>query len=123
RSLTETFAAGSGSVTATTRLERVDVDAKSAASFGIIVNELVTNALKYGFRDNRSGTLHLDLAERDGIIEIAVSDDGAGLPADFDFSKGGGFGTQVVDLLAKQLGGTVEFERGERTVFRVKVKR
>ncbi len=123
RSLTETFAAGSGSVTATTRFERVEADAKNAASYGIIVNELVTNALKYGFRDNRSGTLHVDLAERDGIIEIAVSDDGAGLPADFDLSKGGGFGTQVVTLLAKQLGGTVEFERGEKTVFRVKVKR
>ncbi len=71
---------------------------------GLIVNELVTNALKHAF-PQRGGAVEVSLHERDGEVTLRVSDDGIGLPDGLDPETSRGAGMQIVATLAKQLGG------------------
>ncbi|WP_075293357.1 sensor histidine kinase [Pararhizobium arenae] len=72
---------------------------------GLIVNELVTNAAKHG-----EGTITVTYFERNGEIELAVSDEGSGLPDDFDVSRARGLGMKVVSSLATQLQGRFDVQ-------------
>jgi PAS domain S-box-containing protein len=80
---------------------------------GLMINELVTNALKHAFPQGRRGTITVQLHAREhGQVELSVSDDGVGLPHDFDLSKTTSLGLQLVQILTDQLQGTLEI-RGE----------
>jgi two-component sensor histidine kinase len=75
-----------------------------AVAVGLIVNELVTNAFKYAFPDDRGGTVNVSLQrERDGKLQLAVEDNGEGCPDDAKE----GLGSRIVRLLAQQLGSTI----------------
>ena len=75
-----------------------------AVSVGLIVNELVTNAFKYAFPDDRGGTVNVMLhRESDGRLELVVEDNGKGCPEDAKE----GLGSRIVRLLAQQLGSTL----------------
>jgi PAS domain S-box-containing protein len=90
----------------------------SAIPCGLVVNELVTNALKHAFPEGRAGEIGLELAaDGDGSVRLAVSDDGIGLPADFDVDQTTTLGLQLITLLAEQLGGTLTIERSNPTRF------
>ncbi len=79
------------------------VDTDTAITLGLIVNELVSNALKHGI--GGGGTLWLDVDTRDGI-HVVAQDDGPGLPSDLNPRAGPGIGVRLVSRLAEQLGGT-----------------
>jgi two-component sensor histidine kinase len=64
-------------------VEPVDLDINWAIPLGMIINEWVSNALKYAFPDGRSGLISLGLSARDGELILVVRDDGIGLPPDF----------------------------------------
>ena len=74
----------------------------------LIVNELVTNAVKYAFSNRDDGHIYVRLARQDaGTALVSVRDDGIGLAADFDLTKSKGLGMQIVTGLAKQLGADI----------------
>ena len=83
----------------------------------LIVAEAVTNAIEHGLIDRSSGLI-LIRAQRagDGALEIAVIDDGAGLPVDFDRTRGDSLGLKLSEMLAGQLGGTFGLAGGEHTI-------
>ncbi len=82
---------------------RLSVD--QAIPCGLILNELISNALRHGFRDDREGTVRISLRQAEGrYTEITVADDGAGLPADFQPERSQSLGMQVVRTLIRQLG-------------------
>jgi two-component sensor histidine kinase len=92
---------------------RVDADdvkvrADLASALGLIANELITNAFKYGFPDDRAGSVDLILRNEGGQLRMTVTDDGVGL----DPRRPDGLGTKLVKLLAQQHGGTAERRRG-----------
>jgi two-component sensor histidine kinase len=88
---------------------------------GLIINELVTNALKHAFPDNRQGEIHLGLqAGDDGIITLRVADNGVGLPPALDITSTGTLGLQLVTMLARQLRGEVSLVRENGTAFVVR---
>jgi two-component sensor histidine kinase len=102
-------------------LDELVVDTKEASSFGLITNELITNAFKYGFPDARAGgAIDLRLKNEGKTILLEISDDGAELPEDFSFEKSGGFGHTIIVNLAKQLEGEAFFER--RPIKRIGVR-
>jgi len=77
-------------------------------SVGLIVNELVTNAFKYAFPEDRGGTVNVVLRhESDHMLKLLVEDDGKGCPED----AREGLGSRIVRLLAQQLGSTIRRER------------
>jgi two-component sensor histidine kinase len=93
----------------------------AAVPCGLILNELVTNAFKHAFPDGRNGKVGLELSpDGNGGVCLAVSDDGVGLPADFEIGQTATLGLQLIVLLTEQLGGTLTIERSNPTRFSVR---
>jgi len=94
----------------------------SAINCGLIINELITNCLKYAFPKNRKGQIRVEFGSLgDGQLEMRVSDDGVGMPVDFDFRDSDTLGLQIVKGLAEhQLGGTVKLDSTEGTKFLIR---
>ncbi|HOD13594.1 MAG TPA: PAS domain S-box protein [Spirochaetota bacterium] len=107
---------------------QIVIDAEEAAlgidqaiPCGLIVNELITNALKYAFTDDTADnrlTIRLRKDET-GIISIQVSDNGPGLPAGIDIDKTQTLGLQLVSLLTRQIRGTRRLDREGRTTWTI----
>lgn len=98
-----------------------------AVPCGLIVNELLSNALKHAFPGDRGGRIgvHLDESEP-GWLVLSVADDGVGLPAQFDFGQTGTLGLQLVQGLTQQIDGTIDVkprESGTEFIVRFPVKR
>ena len=115
-----------GPVSAKVRIES-QVENKSiligpnqAVPFGLLINELVTNALKYAFPEDRTGLIRVTIQSpsREKVL-ITVADDGVGLPAGLDPHHADGLGLKLVRLLAEQLHGTVNFDRGQGTAVQI----
>lgn len=85
-------------------METLELDVDRAIPIGLIVNELITNSLKYAFPEKRKGKITIHLSEKNSRLNLKVSDDGIGLKEKKE-SKGSGFGTQLISLLTKQLDG------------------
>jgi two-component sensor histidine kinase len=86
----------------------IRLSADRAISLALIVNELVTNAVKYAFSNRDDGRIYVRLTRQDaGTALVSVRDDGIGLAADFDLTKSKGLGMQIVTGLAKQLGADI----------------
>ncbi len=96
----------------------------SAISCGLIINELITNSLKYAFPENRKGEIRLEFVHLDdGQLEMRVSDDGVGMPMNFDFQDSDTLGVQIVkDIAEHQLGGTVKLDNTQGTKFFIRFK-
>ncbi len=93
------------------RLTRAEVSHEQAVSLGLIVNELVTNALKYAFPDDRSGTIQVGFKVAPlGNGCLHVRDDGIGMGP----PRPGSSGTELVNRLVQQIGGRVERHQVER---------
>jgi PAS domain S-box-containing protein len=91
---------------------------RQAIPCGLILNELVTNALKYAFAKEGAGEILVTLScdQRD-LVKLTVADDGVGLPPGFDFHESPSLGLRIVDILSRQLDGTVEQTTGKGTTF------
>ena len=82
--------------------------ADRAISLALIVNELVTNAVKYAFSNGHEGHIFVRLVRQDANTAlVSVRDDGIGLPPNFDLSMSKGLGMRIVTALAKQLGAEI----------------
>jgi PAS domain S-box-containing protein len=86
------------------------MDLARAVPFGLLLNELVSNAYKHAFRSGAGGELRIALDRDNGFMRLRVSDTGVGLPGDFNERPLATLGLQLVRMLTKQLGGTVMFE-------------
>jgi two-component sensor histidine kinase len=77
-----------------------------AIPYGLIINELVSNAIKHAFPDGRRGEIAISLRADDrGGLTLTVADNGVGLPPGLDFRNTETLGLQLVNLLTKQLKG------------------
>ncbi|WP_332774500.1 sensor histidine kinase [Polaromonas sp.] len=86
------------------RLDRASVSIDTAVPVGLMLNELVTNALKYAFPNGRQGNLIVALgADTEGQIALSVQDDGVGLKRDFQFEQADTLGLRLVRMFARQL--------------------
>jgi PAS domain S-box-containing protein len=86
---------------------------------GLIINELVSNALQHAFVNRARGQVRVQMSAEDGRYRLQVSDDGVGLPPDVDLQEPGSFGLQLVKMLVDQLHGTMSVDSGEGTCFRI----
>lgn len=99
-----------------TRLEPVSLPLDQAIPFGMILNELVSNAYKHAFPEGQSGRVEIRLMAEGGdtderTLHLAVSDNGTGPPPDFDLASSPSMGLRVARALAESLGGALTFER------------
>jgi PAS domain S-box-containing protein len=105
-------------------MEDVFVLIDSAIPCGLILNELISNALKHAFPDNRVGEIEIQLRRaQDETIELQVADNGIGVPPDFDFEHDGRLGLENVFALGQaQLQGEVRFEVEQGVVCQLRFK-
>ncbi len=102
----------------------VSLPINSAIPCGLIVNELVSNALKHAFPDGRQGQILLELKpDEDGNLILSVSDDGIGLPQELDLKMAGSLGLQLVSMLGDQLRGKLDIRRRDPTRFTLHIPR
>ncbi len=89
-------------------MDTVELDVDTAIPLGLIVNELITNAFKYAFPNNRIGRIIIGFHKKDHqTIVLEVADDGVGRHNNAEI-KGTGFGTQLIKLLTRQLDGKIK---------------
>ena len=101
-------------------IAQVTLNIDTAIPCGLIVSELVSNALKYAFLDNLQGLISISLrSDESNNFLLIVKDDGRGMPTDFDFKSVKSLGLQLVNILTKQLKGTLELDHHDGTEFRV----
>ncbi|WP_373516947.1 sensor histidine kinase [Pricia sp.] len=87
-------------------MEACELDVDMAIPIGLIVNELLTNALKYAFPDQRKGKVRISLKKAGSKLQLDVVDDGVGIVIKKEGSETG-FGTQLIELLTRQLDGKI----------------
>jgi two-component sensor histidine kinase len=91
----------------------IDVPTDRAISAALIVNELITNAAKYAYKDRPGGKIWVTVAGSGGDkLSISVRDEGAGLPPGFDPAKPKGLGMRIITSFVKQLNGTLAIHAG-----------
>ncbi len=101
-------------------VQEMVLDVDTTVALGLIVNELVSNALKYAFTDGRQGELLISLKKTDELeYVLSVKDNGAGLPDDFDIDKTESLGLTIVNTLSGQLDGRLEILGNGGAEFRV----
>ena len=124
RTLTEDLMGSSsgemGVVSVEFQLEEVTLGMDAAVSCGLIVNELVTNAIQHAFPVDQKGTIGIGLqTDRDTQITLTVWDDGRGIPPGMDFLRSESLGLKLVMSLVRQLRGKVEIDRNDGTRFEI----
>lgn len=101
-------------------IEGVILDVNSAIPCGLIINELVSNALKHAFPDGLKGYIGVRMSrDSAGRIGLSVSDDGIGFPQGLNFRNTESLGMQLIMALVNQLGGAIELDRSEGTSFKI----
>jgi len=102
-------------------IDELRVDVETAVPLGLIVNELLTNAVKHAFPDGE-GTVTVSLRRRNSRVILEVSDDGKGFPEDIDWESSPSLGLQLVRSLTEQIDGEVEMISDGGTTFRITFK-
>jgi len=123
--LIETYALRKESVKIEVRAPGIALPLETAITYGLIVNELISNSLKHAFPGDRGGTVKVLLAkvaagepERRKVV-LTVQDDGIGIPEEMEGGRSDSLGLRLVQNLVSQMDGTVEIKRDGGTVFRI----
>lgn len=95
-------------------LQDIFLEIEEAVPLGLIVNELLSNSLKYAFPDEKKGTIEVNLEPvKKDWWQLSVKDDGVGLPGDFDLRKEKSMGMTLIHDLARQIDGNIEMKNGK----------
>jgi two-component sensor histidine kinase len=103
-------------------IKDVFLSIETAIPCGLIINELVSNALKHAFPGGKKGEIQIDFHSDDGTFMLVVNDNGVGFPEKLDFRNTRSLGLQLVNMLTQQLKGTVDLERSHGTTFKITFK-
>ncbi len=100
-------------------IEDIEFNIETAIPCGLILNELISNSLKYAFPSGRTGEMYISLKLKEDNYELIVKDDGIGLPEDLDFENVDSLGLQLVNSLITQLEGEIEVDKSWGTEFKI----
>lgn len=140
--LFKSYIVGSSDIRLCLDMENFFLEMDYAIPLGLIVNELVSNSLKYAFPDGRSGKISIELHRgvndknkilssgtvgnniqnsycHCGFFTLIVEDSGIGFPESIDFGNTRSLGLQLVNILVDQIGGNIELEKGSGTRFKI----
>jgi PAS domain S-box-containing protein len=120
QSLFRSYSAHAASVTLKVNVEDALLDVDAAIPCGLIVNELVSNGLKYAFPAGREGEIRVELSVENDRFTLVVGDNGVGFPQDVDFRNTQSLGLKLVTTLVKQIGGSIKLYRNSGTTFEIK---
>ncbi len=102
-------------ITIKRKIEEVYLSIEKSIPIGLMVNELITNAVKHAFPEERKGNIIITLTKNQNVYEIKVKDDGIGMPKRINFQNPSTLGLKLVTILAEQLDGKVRVYRRKGT--------
>ena len=97
------------------KYDDIELEAEKLQAIGILVNEVMTNIMKYAFPGKARGEIGITATFTEGLITLIISDNGVGMPEEIDFKNTNGFGLLLIEALTKQLEGKIRIERGNGT--------
>jgi two-component sensor histidine kinase len=107
-------------------LDIVDVKmgAETLVPLGLIINEMISNSLKYAFKGRDKGIIKINIAKLDnGRFEMIIGDNGVGMDNDFNFEESNSLGTQLIQIFTEQLNGSIERINEKGTVFKIEFEK
>lgn len=119
QNLFKTHTIEGGMITPIIDVDNVKLNIKTAVPCGLIINELLSNSLKYAFPQEREGEIHISLKAKDNKFKLIISDSGIGLPEDLDFRNSESLGLKLVNSLTHQIDGKIELDRSQGTKFKI----
>ena len=95
----------------------VNVDIDAAIPLGLVINELISNSLKYAFPEGRTGEVAISVVKEGHTLNLVYRDTGIGIPAELDWRDTQSLGLRLVNTLVDQMNGTIELDRSAGTRF------
>ena len=121
--LVESYRVNSEQVRVNIDIDKIKFDSKTATSCGLILNELLTNALKYGFGDNETGDIKVHLKrEKNQWVMLKIRNSGKLLPEGFNLETFATTGLKIVIMLVEQLHGKFKVKAEPETEFSVRFR-
>jgi PAS domain S-box-containing protein len=121
--LFRSYGGGSGNIALRMDLKEARLNVDTAIPCGLIVNELVTNALKYAFPDGRRGVISISFRPEGDQYVLEVGDDGVGLPEGYRADGSKSLGLLLVTSLVSQLDGTLDIDTSAGTRFTIRFRK
>jgi two-component sensor histidine kinase len=101
-------------------VEDIFLNMDTAVPLGIIINELVSNSLKYAFKDKKEkGIISVNIKRSGENFKLTLCDNGCGIPEDIDFRETESLGLQLVTNLVEQIDGTITLDKENGTKFTI----
>jgi len=104
-------------VTISYSMDEIELGIVILDRLGLVLNEVITNAIQYAFIDRDSGNIHIELKDTGENFKIMISDDGIGIPKEFTLHDATTLSLSIIDMITQQLLGTVELVRENGTSY------
>jgi len=102
-------------------LDELTMSIKILDRLVLVLNEIITNAIKYAFEGREVGNIHIELKETEKHVVIKISDDGIGMLENIDINDPDTLGLSIVDMITQQLQGTLSLDRKNGTSFTLNI--
>ena len=106
---------GNGSIIIEKDIDDISLSLNKAQPLGLIINELLTNIMKYAFTGRDKGLIKLSINAENSHVKLIMADNGIGMPEAVNFENSTGLGLRLIGMHAKQLAGKIRIERGNGT--------
>ena len=111
-----TYRTDGGNIQFNTEIQSFTVDLEKSYPIGLVVNELLSNSMKYAFPKGRDGEVRISVGLEEDTAKLVLADTGVGIPEDFDWRNTDSLGLQLVkSLVEDQLQGTIDLDRTHGT--------
>ncbi|MCK4760938.1 MAG: response regulator [Candidatus Aminicenantes bacterium] len=117
-----TYAVSPDDINLKKNVSNVFLEINTAIPCGLIINELVSNSLKFAFPPGKKGEIVIDFISKNNTYVLTIGDNGKGFPDYLDFRKSEALGMQLVRLLCKKINGSISLDRSKGTVFKIVFK-
>lgn len=119
KNLVHTYSINTKKIKLILTLDDLMLNLDTSIPCGLIINEIISNSLKYAFPDNRDGIIFVNLRVVNNKVNIEVGDNGVGIPDSVDIKNTQTLGLQLVDTLVEQISGTIKLSRNKGTIFSI----
>ena len=103
-------------------MDPIHLDVDTLVPLGLVINELITNALKHAFEGREAGAVHLTLKEEGDKLKLVVSDNGIGMPTDQSEALSKSFGYRLIDAFSTQLDADLRIDTDQGTAVTMMIR-
>lgn len=119
KNLVHTYSVSKQKIKLFLSLDKLFLNLDTSIPCGLIINEIISNSLKYAFPDNRDGIIFVNLKINNKKVMLEVGDNGIGIANTIDLKESQTLGLQLVDTLSEQINGTIILDRTKGTKFNI----